>query len=116
VGTQQGLDDLFAVLKELAQLSSMSISRLDDVAERDRRSGQLLTDGSTQETILVKHADFGHVSGIVTDDDRLANVCCQGRIEVTPAEKPDTIAAHFARFGHGQQQEIELLERGRHLG
>jgi len=103
VGPQQGLDDLFAILKELAQLSSMSISRLDDVAERDRRSGQLLTDGSTQEVILVKHADFGYVSGIVTDDDRLANVCRQGRIEVTPAEKPDTIAAHFARLGHGQQ-------------
>jgi hypothetical protein len=47
VGTQQGLDHLFAVLKELAQLSAMSISRLDDVAERDRRSGQLLTDSST---------------------------------------------------------------------
>jgi len=33
---------------------------------------------------VVKHADFGHVSGIVTDDDRLANIRRQGRIEVTP--------------------------------
>jgi len=38
--------------------------------EDDRRSGQLLTDGSPQEAIVVKHADFGYVSGIVTDDDR----------------------------------------------
>jgi len=84
MGTQQGLDDLFTVLKKLPQLSAMSISGFDDVAERDRRAGQLLTDGSTQETIVVKHADFGHVSGIVTDDDPLANIRRQGRIEVTP--------------------------------
>jgi hypothetical protein len=39
VGSEQGLDHLFAVLKELAQLSPMSISSLDNVAQRDRRPG-----------------------------------------------------------------------------
>jgi len=32
VGTQKGLDNLFTVLKELTELSSMSVSGLDDVA------------------------------------------------------------------------------------
>src|SRR5262249_1491530 len=104
MGTQQGLDHLFTVLKKLTQLSAMSISGFDDVAERDHRSGQLLTDSATQETIMVKHADFGHVSGIVTDNDRLANIRRKARTEATPAEKPDAIAAHFARCGYGQQQ------------
>jgi hypothetical protein len=104
VGTQKGLNNLCSFLKDLAESSAVAISCLQEVTERDRRPGQFLANGPTEEAVLVEDPDFGHIAGVVTDDDRLADVSCQGRVEVPHTEKPDAIATHFAWFGHGQQQ------------
>jgi hypothetical protein len=115
-GTQKGLHNLCAFLKDLAEVSAVAISRLQDVMERYRRPCQFLANGPTEEAVVVEDPDFGHIAGVVPDDDRLADVSCQGGVEVPHTEKPDAIATHFAWFGHGQQQQIQLLQRVGHLG
>src|SRR5262249_9304632 len=104
VSTQKGLNNLCSFLQDLAEVSAVAISCSHEVTERYRRPCQFLANGPTEEVVLVEHPDFSHIAGVVPDDDRLADVSCQGGVEVPHTEKPDAIATHFAWFGHGQQQ------------
>ena len=58
----------------------------------------------------MKDADFGHIPWVIANDHGFAHVGRQGEIEVSQALETNAIWAHFAAFGHGQQQQIELFE------
>jgi hypothetical protein len=58
----------------------------------------------------VKDTNFGHVAGIIANDDRLAYIGCQGQIEVAHPLEMNAIRAYLATFGHRQEQQIKLFE------
>src|SRR5256885_716376 len=66
--------------------------------------------------MVMKDADFRHVSWVIANDDRLTHVCRQREIEVPQALEMNAIRAYFATLGHGQQQQIELVEALRQSG
>ena len=113
VGGQQGFDNLESVAKGLAQVPACLVSGVNDLAQGDRRPRQFLTDGSAQETVVVKDPYFGDITRIVPEDDRLANVCRQRGVQIALPHKSDPIATHGAWLSHGQQQQVQLLERVR---
>ena len=64
----------------------------------------------------MQDADFRHVSWIIANDDRLPHIGRQREIEVPQALEMNAIRAYFATLGHGQQQQIELVEALRQSG
>ena len=62
------------------------------------------------------HADLGQVPWVVPDGDRLADVRGEGDREVPQPVAVDAVALHLPRGGHGQQQQVQGLQRLRHPG
>jgi len=88
----------------LAQVSAMTVPCAYDVAQGHDRTSQLLTDGATEEAIVVKYAHFGHITGVIPENHGLAHIGRQGRVHVSHAEEPEAIATHFSGLRHGQQE------------
>ena len=55
--------------------------------------------------------DLGHVARVVADDDLLADVVGQDRVEVSQPLKPDSVGMDLAGLGDGQQQQVQALQR-----
>ena len=102
VGGQQGLDDLDAFPKGVAQVSPVPVSGLHDLAQRDRGTREFLADGSAQETVLVKDPHLGEITMILLEDDRLVDVGHQREGHIAVPHKSDPIATHDAWLSHGQ--------------
>ena len=49
------------------------------------------------------------VARIVANEHVLTDVGCQRHIQIAVAPKVDAVRVDAARFGHGQQQQIQLL-------
>jgi hypothetical protein len=115
VGVQQGLNDLASFPKSLAQVSTVPVPGSHDLAQGDHSACQFLTDRSAQETISIKDPHFSNITRIISEDNRLTDIGRQGGVQIALPQKSDPISTHGAGFGHGQQQQIQLLERVGHL-
>jgi hypothetical protein len=51
----------------------------------------------------MKDANFGHVAGIIANNDRLAHISRQRQIEVAHPLEMHAIGAHLATFRHREQ-------------
>jgi hypothetical protein len=74
VDREKRLHDLRAFAERLAQGTSLLISGAEDVAKRHDSPSALLTDGPTEEAIVVKHTHVRHSAGVVPEHDRRAHV------------------------------------------
>jgi hypothetical protein len=101
---QERLHDLRPVPQGLAQVSAVTVPGAYDVAQGHDRASSLLADGATEEAVVVKHAHFGHIAGVVPEDHRFAHIGRQGRVQVAHAENPEAIATHLAGLRQGQQE------------
>jgi hypothetical protein len=81
-----------------------------DVLEADGGPGKLGADGPAQEPGTGKDADLGHVPRVVADDHGVADVGGQHRVQVAQPLKVDAVRVDLARLGHGEQQQVQLLE------
>ena len=97
---QKLFNEGFAGGKARFDLLATLVSGLFDLAQRDRRSSQLLTDGTAEEAILVEHPDDSQISRVITDHDLFLDVACQRWVHVAISLKADTILLHTASFGH----------------
>ena len=84
MGCQQGFDGAGARLQRLTQVPSPTVPRAHDVTQGNGFSCQFGADGSAQKALMMKDADFGHISWVITNNDRLAHVGRQGEIKLTP--------------------------------
>src|SRR4029450_7346722 len=58
----------------------------------------------------MKNADFGHIKRIIANDDRLAHIGRQGRIEGSKTLESHAIPVDFATFVHREEEQIELFQ------
>ena len=65
------------------------------------------------EAVVAEDPDLGEVARVVADRDGLADKGRERRLDVAQALEPDPVAVHLTRPDDGQQQKIELLQRGR---
>jgi len=64
----------------------------------------------------VEDPDLRHVPGIIADHDVFSHIRRQGGVAEPQAGDVDAVALHAPRFGHGQEQQVELLQGLRQLG
>ena len=105
-----------ALLQRMAQVPSPTVASPHDVAQGNGLSRSFSTDGPAEKAVVMQDADFRHVSWIIANDDRLPHIGRQREIEVPQALEMNAIRAYFATLGHGQQQQIELVEAFRQSG
>ena len=79
---QQGFNGAGARLQRVAQVPSPMVPSAHDVTQGNGFSRQFGTDSPAQKALVMKDADFGHISWVITNDDRLAHIGCQGEIEI----------------------------------
>ena len=103
MGLHERLNCACALVQGVAQVTSPEIAGLDDVAQGYGVSRELRTDRSTQEAVVMKDADFGHVTGVIPNDDGLPHIGRQGGIEVAKGLEPNApsalAAAHLFHCG-----------------
>jgi hypothetical protein len=63
-----------------------------------------------------RHRYSGQVPRVVPDGDRIPHIRGESEGEVPQPMTVDPVALHHPRGGHGQQQQVQGLERGRHAG
>jgi len=85
VGLQEHLHGAGAILERMAELSPTAIAGPDNVTQRNGVSREFRTDRAAQKALIMKDADFGHISWVITNDDSLAHVGCQSEIEIAQA-------------------------------
>ena len=99
---QERFDRASSVLQRMAQVPAAAVASLNDVAQGNGLSGSFGADRSTEKAMVMEDADFGHIPGIIANDDRFAPVGRQGEIEVPQALEMNPIWTHLAMFRHGQ--------------
>lgn len=91
----------------LPQGASSRRAVLLNVLERNGASGMVRADRAAEKAVPVEDPDFGHVAGIVTDGDMLADKRRQRGVHVAQALEVDAIPTHEPGLGNGEQQQIE---------
>ena len=86
------------------------------VFEADAGRGQLGRHRHAQELAAVEHPDLGQVPRVVADGDLFPDVGGQRQRQVAQAVAVDPVAVHLAGGGHGQQQQVQLLQGFGHPG
>src|SRR5262249_40619448 len=109
--SQQLVDGCRAFGERLAEGATMTIARLDDVLETDRLAGQFGADRAAEECVGMEDADLGQIAWVIADDHLLADVSCQCQVEIPEALKMHAVALDSSRARHGEQQQVQLLER-----
>ena len=71
-----------ALLQRMVQVPSPTVASPHDVAQGNGLSRSCSTDGPAEKAVVMKDADFRHVSWIIAHDDRLTHVGRQREIEV----------------------------------
>jgi hypothetical protein len=110
MGIYERLDCAGALVQGVAQGAAAAIAGLDDVTEGNGVAREFRTDGPTQEALVVKDTDFGHVARIITNDHGFAHVGRQGGIKVAKPLETNAIRMDFATFGHRSQEQVELFK------
>ena len=88
----------------------MQAARRFDVLEREGLPGVLLVHRPAEEVLAVEDSDLGHVARVVADRDGLTDIGRQSRGHIAQALKMDAVAAHAARLGNHDEQQVESLE------
>jgi hypothetical protein len=64
---QQGFNGAGACLQRVAQVPSPTVPSAHDVTQRNGFSRQFGTDSPAQKALVMKDADFGHISRVITN-------------------------------------------------
>jgi len=80
------------------------------ILQANRLPGQFPADRPADEAVLVEDADLRQVTWVVADDHLFADVGGEGQVEVAEPLEVDAILVHPTSPGHGEEQQIELLQ------
>ena len=98
-------------LQGLSEVEPALSSGPKNIAQCHGLAGELRTDGAAQKFTLVKQADFRHVPRVLSQQHGFSDIRGKQRINVPHALKPNAVGPYDACPGHGEQQQIELLQR-----
>ena len=110
----QPVDDAGPLAEPGPQFPAAGVAGCGDLLEADGAVGQVGADRPAQEAVLVEDPDLGHVARVVADDDALADVGGQHRVQVAQRLEVDAVGVDRARPGDGQEQQVELFQRAGH--
>src|SRR5439155_9840747 len=79
-------------------------ARLDNIFEPHGLSGEFLAHGPTEKTLLVVHADFRHVPGVIANHHVFSHIRREGGINIPQSLKANAIAVDAPRRGHRQEE------------
>jgi hypothetical protein len=99
---QEHLNQACAVLQGVTQVSSTTITHLDDIAQGNGLSRSFCTNGPTEKALVMKDTDFGHIPWVIANNHGFPPVGRQREIEVAQALEMNAIGTHLATFRHGQ--------------
>src|SRR5208282_1751847 len=86
-----------------------------DVLEADGLAGEFLANGPAQEAVVPVDTNFRDVRGVVADRHGFPDEGSKNGIDVTQGLEADTVAMHLARPDNGEQKQVELFQRHRHV-
>src|SRR5262245_11312173 len=81
-GLPEGLDHPAAIPDRLPQLAATAVARAGNFAQGHGLPRQFLANGSAHEIAPVEHPHLGHIPRVVAEQDLLAHVGGQRRVEV----------------------------------
>ena len=99
---QEHLNQACAVLQGVTQVSSSTITHLDDIAQGNGLSRSFRTNGPTEKALVMQDTDFGHIPWVIANNHGFPHVGRQREIEVAQALEMHAIGTHLATFRHGQ--------------